>query len=342
MASDNPRKQLLTTVVGSYPVPDWLKALPNDETAMDAVVIALNAQIAAGIDLVCDGEISRWDLRRNAPGGMVERFVSVMEGVRGDPSAEQRRAFHARPGAAYRADPAAVVVGPLAGGRLDLAREARRVRHLSRHPLKFTLTSPYMMGKLVADEHYGNVRDVILALSEVLAAQVREVECESIQIDEPNLPGSPDDGPLAAEAMNRVLDAAGKAREKAVHLCFGNYGGQMIQRGDYGRLVEFLSALHCDHLVLETTRRPTEELERLRDVRRPIRFAVGVIDVKDLQVESADVVAKRIEKLANLLGAERLAYVCPDCGMRMLPRAVADAKMRALVAGRDLFAGVQR
>jgi 5-methyltetrahydropteroyltriglutamate--homocysteine methyltransferase len=272
---------------------------------------------------------------------MVERFVGAMEGVRTDPSAEQRRAFHARPGAAYRADPAAVVVAPLAGGRLDLAREARRVRNLSRHPLKFTLTSPYMMGKLVADEHYGNLRDLVLALAGVLASQVRDVECDAIQVDEPNLPGSPDDGPLAAEAINRVLDAAVRVREKAVHLCFGNYGGQTIQRGEYGRLIEFLSALRCDHLVLETVRRPMEELERLRDVRRPIRFAVGVIDVKDLQVESPEVVAKRIEKLAALLGADRLAYVNPDCGMRMLPRAVADAKMRALVAGRDLFAGAR-
>ncbi|HVF09907.1 MAG TPA: hypothetical protein VNA16_03845, partial [Abditibacteriaceae bacterium] len=76
---------------------------------------------------------------------------------------------------------------------------------------------------------------------------------------------------------------------------------------------------------------------RLREVRPNIKFGIGVIDVKDLQIEAADEVARRIELLAMLLGAERLAYVHPDCGLRMLPRAVADGKMRALVAGRNLY-----
>jgi 5-methyltetrahydropteroyltriglutamate--homocysteine methyltransferase len=327
-----------TTVVGSYPVPDWLKSHPNQDTMNDAIVVALHAQASAGIELVCDGEMSRWDLRRNAPGGMVERFAHAMGGITATATAGQRQRFHAGAGTGYRAEPAAVVTGPLSAGALDLAREARRVRSLTALTFKFTLTSPYMMGKLVADEHFGNLRDRVMAFADVLADQVKEVDADAIQIDEPNLPGSPDDGGIAADAINRVLDAA-RPPVKAVHLCFGNFGGQMIQRANYGRLIEFLSALRCDHLVLETTRRPAEELERLRDVRPSTKFALGVIDVKDLQVETAEEVARRIERLAKMLGVERLAFVCPDCGMRMLPRAVADAKMRALVQGRDLFAG---
>jgi 5-methyltetrahydropteroyltriglutamate--homocysteine methyltransferase len=327
-----------TTVVGSYPVPDWLKSHPNEETLTDAITVALHAQSSAGIELLCDGEMSRWDLRRNVPGGMVERFAHAMGGVLATATAAQRERFHAQTGTRYRAQPAAVVTGPLDAGTLDLAKEARRVRGLTALPYKFTLTSPYMMGKLVHDEHFGNLRERVMAFADVLAEQVRDVDADAIQVDEPNLPGSPDDSGLAAEAINRVLDAA-RAPLKAVHLCFGNFGGQMIQRGHYGRLIEFLSALRCDHLVLETVRRPAEELERLRDVRPPVRFALGVIDVKDLQVESAEDVAQRIERLAKIVGAERIAYVNPDCGMRMLPRAVADAKMRALTQGRDLFAG---
>lgn len=328
-----------TTVVGSYPVPDWLKSHPTEDTQTDAIIVALHAQAAAGIEMACDGEMSRWDLRRNAPGGMVDRFAHAMSGVTPTATAEQRRRFQAGAGGGYRAEPPAVVIGALGAGSLDLAKEARRVRALTTQPLKFTLTSPYMMGKLVVDEHYGNLRDRVMAFADVLAEQVARIDsADAIQVDEPNLPGSPDDAGLAADAINRVLDAA-KPPLKAVHLCFGNFGGQMIQRGHYGRLIEFLGALHCDHLVLETVRRPAEELERLRDVKPPMRFALGVIDVKDLQVESPDDVANRIERLAQLVGSERLAYVSPDCGMRMLPRAVADGKMRALTKGRDLFAG---
>ena len=158
-------------------------------------------------------------------------------------------------------------------------------------------------------------------------------------MDEPNLPGSPQDAALAAAAVNRVLAGVERGVERAVHLCFGNYGGQMIQRGDYGRLLGFMNALQCQHLVLETTRRPTAELARLREVGDDLRLGLGVIDVKDLQIETPDQVARRIEALARTVGAERIGYLHPDCGLRMLPRAVADGKLRALVAGRDRFLG---
>jgi 5-methyltetrahydropteroyltriglutamate--homocysteine methyltransferase len=86
-------------------------------------------------------------------------------------------------------------------------------------------------------------------------------------------------------------------------------------------------------------RRPQEELAMLRDVTASIGLGIGVIDIKDNQVESPEQVAGRIEHAAKVVGAERIQYVHPDCGFWMLPRFVADAKMRALVEGRDLFMG---
>jgi 5-methyltetrahydropteroyltriglutamate--homocysteine methyltransferase len=238
---------------------------------------------------------------------------------------------------AYRPSPPGVIVGPLGEGRLDLRHEWEKVRCLTQQPLKFTVTSPYMIGKLLLDEHYRDVSRLVLVVADILAEQVRAIDAAVVQVDEPHLPGSPDDGALAAEAIGRVLDAA--RGEKAVHLCFGNFGGQTIQQGHYAQLITFLNALRCDHLVLETTRRPQAELEALRQVDKAIALGVGVIDVKDLQVESADEVARRIENIAKLLGAERLAYVHPDCGLQALPRPVADGKLRALVAGRQLYGG---
>jgi 5-methyltetrahydropteroyltriglutamate--homocysteine methyltransferase len=124
-----------------------------------------------------------------------------------------------------------------------------------------------------------------------------------------------------------------------VHLCFGNYGGQTIQHGTYARLVDFLNRLHADHVVLEAARRDPSELDHLRGLEARIGIGLGVIDIKDNQVETADAVARRIQQAEKTLGPGRVRYVHPDCGFWMLPRSVADAKLAALVAGRDLWLG---
>ncbi len=124
-----------------------------------------------------------------------------------------------------------------------------------------------------------------------------------------------------------------------MHLCFGNYGGQTIQRGTYERLVGFLNALQVDHIVVEMARRSADELTVLREVDPRIGLGLGVIDIKDNEVESPTTVAQRIERAAQVVGADRLCYVHPDCGFWMLPRSVADAKMQSLVQGRDLYQG---
>ena len=332
---------MTTTVVGSYPVPEWLKQCSDEEALGDALTVVMDAQRRAGVEVICDGELGRWDLERRAPGGMVERFVRPLEGVSAELTRGQLEAYRARDEMAFRSAPPGVVVGPLGDGRLNLKRDWDRARVRTEAPLKFTLSSPYLIAKTVADAHYGDLESLAMAFAELLAGQLAGIDAAVVQVDEPNLPGSPGDGALAAAAINRLLEGAEPGTERAVHLCFGNYGGQMIQRGDYGRLIDFMNALRCDHLVLETTRRSPEEVDRLGDVRADIRLGLGVIDVKDLQVETPDRVARRIEALARRVGAERIAYLHPDCGLRMLPRTAADGKLRALVAGRDRFLGMR-
>ena len=330
---------MTTTVVGSYPIPEWLLRSSHEETLDDALTVVMDAQLRAGIELISDGELGRWDLQRRAPGGMVERFVRPLQGVDAELTRSQLAAWRARGELAYRSAPPGIVVGPLGDGHLDLKRDWERARARTSAPLKFTVSSPYLIAKTVADAHYGDFETLLLAFADLLAGQLAGIAAAVVQVDEPNLPGSPQDGALAAAAINRLLAAVDPAAEGAVHLCFGNYGGQMIQHGDYGRLIAFLNALHCHHLVLETTRRSAAELGRLCEVRAEVKLGVGVIDVKDLQIETPDQVARRIEALAQVVGAERIAYLHPDCGLRMLPRPVADAKLRALVAGRDRFLG---
>ena len=325
------------TLVGSYPVPQWLIAQPSEQALNDATAVVLHLQELAGIDLAVDGELYRFDPDHPETNGMIEYFVRPMAGVRSAITRSDIELFRAQPHLGFRRRPAAVVEETIGEGTLDLVAAYERVAALSRLPVKFTLTSPYMLARMLLDTHYKDATALTLALADVLAAQVRHIDAAVIQVDEANLPGRPDDAELAAEAINRILDAV--PGTPAVHLCFGNYGGQRIQQGSWAKLVRFFERIHADHVVLELARPGYGDLERLKDVGTKLRFGIGVIDIKTTIVETPEEVAARIATAAGVIGAERIAYVHPDCGFWMLARSIADAKMRALVAGRDLFEG---
>jgi len=204
-------------------------------------------------------------------------------------------------------------------------------------PFKFTLTSPYMLARTLLDSYYHDFEALTMSLAGVLAGQVVGLPCGCVQVDEANVPGNPEDGPLCARAINRVLDAF--EGERAVHLCFGNYGGQTIQKGTWKALVGFLNALHVDHVVLEMAHRPEDDLDAIAEVRSDIGIGLGVVDIKVNQIETPDQVAARIEQAEERLGVGRIRYVHPDCGFWMLKRSVADRKIAALVQGRDKYLG---
>ena len=326
-----------TTVIGSYPVPEWLRALPNQVNLRDAVMVVMKAQELAGLDVISDGELSRFDVSHPETNGMIEHFIRPLSGIDAALSRPERAAFQSRPGFAFRTQPAGVVRAPIGEGRLNLPAAYDAVKSLTALPLKFTVTSPYMLAKTLLDAHYGDLERLVLALADVLKEQVAAIDAPVLQVDEANLPGSPQDAPIAAAGINRVL--SGGQREKGVHLCFGNYGGQTIQKGFFRDLLPFFNALECDHLLLEFARRGDDELAVFRDLKPALALGVGVIDIKDNEVESPDEVARRIERAVEALGSERIRWVHPDCGFWMLHRSVADRKMRALVAGRDVFLG---
>ena len=326
-----------TTVVGSYPVPTWLQVFSTEESLRDAMAAVLKTQELAGIDLVADGELYRWDINHAATNGMIDYFVSRMEGVQTQLNGEQLTHWREQPGNAFRAQPPGIVVDALGPGSLDLQADYELYAPLTPLPKKFTVTSPYMLAKMVANEHYGNLEDLVMGLAEVLREQVLKIGADVIQVDEANLTGHPEDAGMAAAGINRVFE--GVTAERGVHLCFGNYGGQTIQEGTYEKLVGFLNSLDADHLVLEIARRPAAELVMLKQVKDSLGLGIGVIDIKDNEVESPELVAQRIEAAAGIVGAERIHYVHPDCGFWMLSRTVADRKMNALVQGRNLYEG---
>jgi len=374
-----PTPAIRTTVVGSYPVPEWLIALPSQQSLIDATRVVFKTQEMAGIDVVADGELYRFDINHPDTNGMIEYFIRPMKNVRTAVTRADIVEFSKQQGMGFRSEPAGVVEGPIDEGTLNLPRDYRRARALTRAPMKFTLTGPHMLCKTLMDHHYKNKADLAMGLAQALAKQVAELDPEVVQIDEANIPGNPDEAEWAADAINVVLDAVkgsgfgvqgsaaaeGAKRssaatahshavtppslnpepqtlnpEKAVHICFGNYGGQSIQRGHWAKLIGFMNRLHCDHVVLEFAFRGYAELEYFKELRPEIAIGLGVIDIKVNTVETPELVASRIEEAGKYLGdAGRIKWVHPDCGFWMNNRSIADRKMENLVKGRDLYLG---
>ena len=332
-----PQPRILTTTVGSYPIPDWLAALPSEQALIDATRVVIATQESAGIDLVCDGELYRFDVNHPETNGMIEYFIRPMSGIRKEIGLAEMMDYGRQRGMAFRTRPPGVVEGPVGPGVLNLPAACNRAGGLAARPLKFTVTGPHMLAKTLVDHHYRDPAALALAIGAVLAEQVRHCDAAVVQLDEANLPGSPDEWEWALAAINPVLDAVpGKA---AVHLCFGNYGGQSIQRGGWDKLLRYLNGLHVDHIVMENAHRPAEELAVFRELEAEIGMGLGVVDIKRTEVESAEAIARQIERAERIIGAGRVRYIHPDCGFWMLKRSIADAKIRALVAGRDLFEG---
>jgi 5-methyltetrahydropteroyltriglutamate--homocysteine methyltransferase len=326
-----------TTVVGSYPIPSWLAAYPSTPHLKDAILVVLKTQELAGLDVIADGELSRFNVNHPETNGMIEYFIRPMVNIAPVLSRQELDKFRSTAGMSFRTQPAGVVRGPVDEGSLNLPAAWSAVRDLTDRPLKFTLTAPYMLAKTLVDEHYGSLPDLTMAIAEVLHKQVAGIDAAVVQVDEANLPGHPSDASWAYEPINHVLSAI--RGERGLHLCFGNYGGQSIQKGFWKDMLGFLNKLQVNHLVLEFARRGYDELEVFNELRPEIALGIGVIDIKDNEVETPEIVAQRIEHAVQVLGIQRIKWVHPDCGFWMLPRSVADQKMRALVVGRDLFMG---
>ena len=329
--------EIKTKVVGSYPIPSWLSTNPSTPTLRDAIMVVLKTQELAGIDLISDGELSRFDVSHPQTNGMIDYFIRPMGGISSTITREDLANFAAEQRMGFRTQPAGVVKSAVTEGTLNLPRDWQFFKGLSPATTMFTFTAPYMLSRTLIDRHYGDIRQLTMDIAEVLRKQVESIDAPVIQMDEAHLTGHAEDAEWAHEPFNHAL--SGIRGEKSLHLCFGNYGGQSIQKGYWKDLMPFLNKLDVDHLVLEFARRGYDELDAFKELKPETKLGVGVVDIKDNEVESTEVIAKRIENAVNVLGMERIKWVHPDCGFWMLPRSVADRKMAVLVAGRDAYLG---
>ena len=134
-----------TTVVGSYPVPEWLIALPSQQALVDATKVVFQIQELAGVDVVADGELYRWDVNHPETNGMIEYFIRPMGGIRSTLTRREIEEFRKIEGMGFRSVPAGIVEGPIDEGTLRLGEDYRRARGCTDRPMKFTLTGPHML-----------------------------------------------------------------------------------------------------------------------------------------------------------------------------------------------------
>jgi 5-methyltetrahydropteroyltriglutamate--homocysteine methyltransferase len=330
---------LPTTVVGSYSVPEWLERLKTEyyqrrisaqhlaEIQEVAIKAAVKDQELAGIDIVSDGE-----LRRDND---VDYFLARIPGVNIPQRAktdyfDYYDAEVTRPLPELPEEPGAGSTG------LALADDYRFTRQLTHKPIKFSFTGPFSLSRRIRDDAYSEPGDLVRALARRLNAEARELAkagAELLQIDEPFLAGYPDQVELAIEAVNIVTE--GVNATWALHVCYGNRYARPSWEGHYDFLFPAVKAARVDQVVLEFARKGLDDLRLIRQHGWDKWLGLGVIDVKNPEVEAAELVASRIRRALEYVPAERL-MINPDCGLRHLAPDVARQKLHAMVAGAAL------
>jgi 5-methyltetrahydropteroyltriglutamate--homocysteine methyltransferase len=337
---------LRTSVVGSHARPSWFVAGiaaaergefgPVDLAEMldDAVDLALRDQEDAGIDIVSDGEMRR-------AGFFTAEFYRHLTGVRALPP--DRRLGAGGHDQQHRFEVTEPIAAP---DGLGVVAEYRYATSRATRPLKVTIPGPYTLsGRLRtgAGEVYGERNAAAEAFVPILRSEVEALVAAGasfIQIDDPSPAIHPDAPSDFAALFNAVVEpVVGRVRLGA-HLCFGNYLGRPLARRTYRPVLEAVLRFRVDELALEFANREMAEIDLLGEIAAAGRdVAAGVVDVKNYHIESADEVAERIELAIGAgVAPERLTLV-PDCGFSQTARWAAIAKLRALVAGRDLVLG---
>jgi 5-methyltetrahydropteroyltriglutamate--homocysteine methyltransferase len=329
---------LPTTVVGSYPQPDWLVDRERLKTMVprvrvpelwripqpwleqaqdDATLLAIRDMERAGIDIITDGEIRRESYSNH--------FATALEGV----DLETPATITGRAGRPVKVPR---VVGKIRRRRPVEARAVAFLRANTERTIKVTLPGPFTMSRQARNEYYDDEEELAMDLAAAVNAEAKEVKragADIVQLDEPWLETAPEIAArYAVKAIDRALD--GVPGPTAIHLCFGY--AQLAKdksRGRYGFL-EPLADSAADQISIEAAQ-PRLDLGVLRAITRQ-SIMLGVLDLGDPGVETAEQVAGRIRPALEHVPAERL-IPAPDCGMKYLPRATAFGKLQALARG---------
>jgi 5-methyltetrahydropteroyltriglutamate--homocysteine methyltransferase len=324
-----------TSLVGSYPQPDWLidrerlrhrfpprvrarelwrvDSAHLEEAQRDATLLAIMAQERAGLDILTDGEMCRESYSN--------RFATALDGVDIDnPGTALDRSGHP--------NPVPRVTGPIKRRHPVEVSDLAFLRASTSKTVKMTVPGPFTMAQQAQNDHYASTEDLALGYAEAVNEEVKDLfaaGADIVQLDEPYLQARPEEARrYGVAAINRALD--GVTGTTAVHLCFG-YAAIIHDRPSGYSFLPELAAANCDQVSIETAQSGLDcsVLAALEGK----TIILGVLNLGDNTVETAGDVAARVRRALPYVPAERVV-LAPDCGMKYLPRDVAFGKLAAM------------
>jgi len=350
---------LRTTVIGSYPFPSWLELASGQlekfgsadlaEIQDDAATCAICDQLAAGLDVITDGEQTRLDFNLSFYGYIEGIHLESAPPRRWGPPAHDQRGKHP-------------VVGTLQAPRgLGVVEEYKRLERLMAsgpgHPrtglppasqisnptsqitLKASVPGPYTLsGRLLPNDQYPDrwaLTEALLPIVRQELADLVAAGCREITVDEPSMScyGYKEDPARFVEIFNRTVEPAIGTTRLSTHLCFGNYKARAVAPRQYAPLYPAFHGLAVDEVHLEMASREFSEIGIIRDIaERGKDVCVGIIDVKSYFIEQPEDVADRVRRCLQHAPAERLSFA-PDCGLSQTARWASRQKLANMVAG---------
>jgi 5-methyltetrahydropteroyltriglutamate--homocysteine methyltransferase len=324
-----------TSLVGSYPQPDWL--IDRDKLAgrfpprvralelwrvdqehllqaqEDATVVAIRAQVDAGLDIITDGEMRRESYSNH--------FATALDGIDIDnPGSALDRSGHP--------NPVPRIVGPISRPHPIGADDVRFLRAHTDRAIKMTVPGPFTMSQQAQNDHYPDDESATMAYADVCNAEIRDLlaaGADIVQIDEPYMQARPDAArEYGLAALNRALD--GVAGTTAVHICFG-YAALIHDRPSGYSFLPELADCACDQISIETAQSNLDP-GVLADLAGKT-IILGVIDLSTPEVESPELVEQRVRRALPFVDPRKVV-IATDCGMKYLPRESANGKMRAM------------
>jgi 5-methyltetrahydropteroyltriglutamate--homocysteine methyltransferase len=329
---------LPTTVVGSYPQPDWLidraklgmRAPPRvraqelwqidpqwlEQAQDDATLLAIRDQELAGVDIITDGEMRRESYSN--------RFATALEGI----DIENPAVVPSRSG---KPDLVPRIIGKLRRKHAVELRDLQFLRKNTNHKIKITVPGPFTMSAQAKDFFYNDEAAVAMDYAAAVNEEIKDLfaaGADIVQIDEPYMQARPDQArAYGVDAINRAVE--GVTGTTAVHLCFGYAALVKNKPAGYSFLPE-LARCNVNQISIETAQ-PALDFAVLEQLPGKT-IVIGVIDLNDTSVETPEIIVERIKRVFKHVPPERIV-VAPDCGMKYIPRDIAFRKLQAMVEG---------
>jgi 5-methyltetrahydropteroyltriglutamate--homocysteine methyltransferase len=334
---------LRTSVIGSYPFPGWLEFATQNldrfgsadraEAQDDAVVAALHDQLAAGLDVVTDGEQTRFDFNLS--------FYGYLEGIelesasprRFGPPAHDQRGKH---------QVLAELRAPRGLGAVDEFKRLQRLfdagNYAGRPTLKASVPGPYTLGgRLLPNKQYSDRWALTEALVPIVRKELQDLVaagCAEISMDEPSMScyAYREDTKRFVDIFNRTVEPVIGRTRVCAHLCFGNYKARAVGLRRLAPMFPAFLEFKADEMHVEMASREFAEVELISEIARRMDAAVGIVDVKSYYIETPRDIADRVRLCLKHAPAERLVFA-PDCGLSQTARWAAKQKLASMVEG---------